>query len=58
MILGRDNFKKVSLLIEVEGFKVAVGCLFGHAQTAKDERLPRRVTLEKINLLVKLGLGE
>ena len=58
MILRRDNFKKVQLLIEAEGFEVAVGRLFSHAQTAKDDSLLRRVTLESINLLVKLGFGK
>jgi hypothetical protein len=37
MILRRDNLKKVALLIEVKGSEVAIGCLFGHAQSAKDE---------------------
>jgi len=58
MILRRENPFKVQLPVEAEGSPVAVGVLFGHAQTGKDERLFRRVTLESINLLVKLGLDE
>ena len=57
-MLRRENLSIVPLLIEAEGYKVAVDVLFGHAQTAKDKILLRRVTLESINLLVKLGLGK